>query len=88
MNIFLNEFYEQCQEYEIIIAADGAPRHPSGSRDKYDNIRVIRQPPYSPELNPVEHIWEYIRENNFHNRQFKTLDILEDESVNVLNRIT
>ena len=80
MNIFLNEFYEQCQEYEIIIATDGAPRHPSGSRDKYDNIRVIRQPPYSPEVSSVGHIWEYIRENDFHNCQFETSDISEDES--------
>ena len=87
MNIFPDELSEQYREYKIIIATDGAPWHPSESSNKYDNIRVIRQPPYSPELNPVEHIWEYIRENNFHNRQFRTSDILEDESVNVLNRI-
>ena len=86
MNIFLNELSEQYKEYEIIIATDGAPWHPSGSSDKYDNIRVIRQPPYSPEVNPVGHIWEYIRENHFHNRQFETSDISEDESVNVLSK--
>lgn len=87
MNIFLKEFSEQYQEYKIIIAMDGAPWHPSGSSNRYDNIRVIRQPPYSPEVNPVGHIWEYIRENDFHNRQFKTLDILEDKLVNVLSKL-
>ena len=87
MNIFLNEFSEQYHEYRIIIATDGAPRHPSESSDKYDNIRVIRQPPYSPEVSPVGHIWEYIRENDFHNRQFKTSDILEDKLVNVLSKL-
>ena len=87
MNIFLEEFSKQYQEYKIIIAMDGAPWHPPESSDKYDNIRVIRQPPYSPELNPVEHIWEYIRENDFHNRRFGTSDISEDESVNVLNKL-
>ena len=87
MNIFPDEFSEQYKEYRVIIAMDGAPWHPSESSDKYDNIRVIRQPPYSPEVNPVGHIWEYIRENDFHNRQFKTSDILEDESVNVLSKL-
>jgi transposase len=83
-DIFLEEFSKQYQEYRIVIAMDGAPWHPSESSDKYDNIRVIRQPPYSPEVNPVEHIWEYIRENDFHNRQFRTSDILEDCLVNAL----
>ena len=87
MNIFFEEFSEQYKDYRVIIAMDGAPWHPSESSDKFDNIRVIRQPPYSPELNPVEHIWEYIRENDFHNRQFKTLDKLEDKLVDVLYRL-
>ncbi|NJL59414.1 MAG: hypothetical protein HC887_06995 [Desulfobacteraceae bacterium] len=84
MNIFPEEFSEQYKEYRVIIAMDGAPWHPSEDSNKFDNIRVIRQTPYSPEVNPVEHIWEYIRENDFHNRQFKTLNILEDNLVNVL----
>ena len=84
MNMFPEDFSKQYQGYRIIAVMDRAPWHPSESSDKFDNIRVIRQPPYSPELNPAEHIWEYIRENHFHNRQFKTLDILEEELVNVL----
>ncbi|HBB16753.1 MAG TPA: hypothetical protein DCZ97_07010 [Syntrophus sp. (in: bacteria)] len=27
-----------------------------------DNIRLLSLPPYSPELNPVEHIWDDLRE--------------------------
>ncbi len=38
-------------------------------------------PPYSPELNPVEHIWDDLREKYFHNRAFDSLDALEDHLV-------
>ena len=35
-------------------------------------------PPYAPELNPVEHVWDEPREKRFHNRVFDSLDALED----------
>ncbi len=35
-------------------------------------------PPYAPELNPIEHVWDELREKFFHNRVFKRLDALED----------
>ena len=43
-----------------------------------DNIRLVRLPPYSPELNPVEHLWDDLREKHFHNLVFESLDALED----------
>ena len=36
-------------------------------------------PPYAPELNPVEHVWDELREKYFHNRVFDSLDALEDQ---------
>ncbi|MGO9120104.1 MAG: transposase [Desulfomonilaceae bacterium] len=41
------------------------------------NIRIIPQPPHSPELNPVEHLWEDLRENAMPNAAFKSLDQVE-----------
>lgn len=38
------------------------------------NIRLIPQPAYSPEVNPVEHIWDELREKYFQNRIFSSLD--------------
>jgi transposase len=43
-----------------------------------ENIRLLPQPSHSPELNPVEHIWEDLREKAMPNKAFKSLDQLED----------
>ena len=42
------------------------------------NIRLLSLPPYAPELDPVEHVWDELREKRFHNRVFDSLDALED----------
>jgi hypothetical protein len=36
-------------------------------------------PPHVSELNPVEHVWNELREQHFHNRAFDSLDPLEDQ---------
>ena len=38
------------------------------------NIALLPPPPRSPELNPVENIWQYIRDNWLSNRVFKSYD--------------
>ncbi|MDX1253468.1 MAG: transposase, partial [Gammaproteobacteria bacterium] len=40
-------------------------------------LRLVFLPPYSPELNPQEHVWDELREQFFHNRAFDSLDALE-----------
>ncbi len=42
-------------------------------------MKLVSLPPYSPELNPVENIWEEVREKYFHNRVFSSLDAVEDQ---------
>jgi len=40
-----------------------------------ENIAILALPPYSPELNPTEHIWDYIREQKeFNNYTFDSID--------------
>jgi transposase len=41
-------------------------------------MRLVSLPPYAPELNPVEHIWDELREKSFGNLVFDSLDALED----------
>jgi transposase len=52
-----------------------------------ENLRLHFLPPYSPELNPQEPIWDELREKYFHNQAFDSLDALEDQLVEGLLRL-
>ncbi len=56
---------------------DGAGWHQSKKLIIPGNIRIIILPPYSPELNPVEKLWQYIKDHTIRNRIYKTLPQLE-----------
>ena len=46
--------------------------------EKCDHTVPLFQPPYSPEVNPVENLWHHIREDGgFKNTTFKTLKEVE-----------
>ena len=51
------------------------------------NIRLIAQPAYSPELNPVEHVWEEVREKHLTNLAFASLDEVIDKVCDGLNQL-
>jgi len=48
------------------------------------NISLLPLPPYSPELNPVEHIWDELREKWFQNLVFNSIKAVEDRLVEAL----
>lgn len=74
MNIFLKQVSMDFSSYFIVMQVDRASWHLSKDLVVPENIRLIPQPPYSSELNPVEHIWEELRENGFYNHCYKSLD--------------
>jgi transposase len=78
MQIFLDEVASRHPGERIIMVLDGAGWHKSKSLKIPRNMRLLSLPPYSPELNPVEHIWDDLREKSFHNRVFESLDALEN----------
>lgn len=70
---------------EILIFADSAGWHQSKELCTPANIHMELLPPYSPELNPVEHLWDYIREQKgFNNHLFDSMDELENHLEQVL----
>jgi transposase len=84
MGLFLAEIAERYPADNIVMVLDGAGWHKNQSMPIPDNIRLLSLPPYSPELNPVEHLWDELREKHFHNRAFDSLDALEGHLVDGL----
>lgn len=78
MNLFLEHVSRTFSEYFLVIQVDQAGWHSAKDLVVPENIRLIPQPAYSPELNPVEHIWEEIREKAFYNRAFPSLEAVTD----------
>ena len=60
-----------------VMTLDGAGWHTAGDEPKVpDNISLPALPPYSPALNPVENIWQYLRQNHLANRVFDTCEAI------------
>lgn len=78
MNLFLAQVAEEFAEYFVVMQVDGASYHTGKNLVIPDNIRLIVQPPRSPQLNAVEHIWEEVREKHFFNRVFESLEAVSD----------
>ncbi len=57
-----------------VLFADQAGWHTTGKLVIPPNITLLLLPPRSPELNPVENIWQFIRDNWLSNRVFKSYD--------------
>lgn len=57
----------------IVMIVDGASSHVAKELVVPENIRLLRLPSYSPELNPQEHVWDEVREKDFPNRVFSDL---------------
>src|ERR1035437_7075472 len=51
------------------------------------NMRLVPLAPYSPQLNPAEHVWEYIRENHTRNQVFDDLEQAMDTVETSLHRL-
>lgn len=77
MSLFLAEVAQRHAEEFIVMVMDQAGWHLAGQLVVPARMRLIYLPPYSPELNPAEHLWESIRENCFANHVFANLDAVE-----------
>lgn len=64
------------------VVVDGASWHGKALENEFDNLVTIKLPPYSPELNPVEQIWQWLRQHHLANRCFDGFeDIVESCSI-------
>jgi transposase len=59
-----------------VLVCDQAGWHVAQALNIPNNITLLHLPPYSPELNPTENLWAYIRSHHLANRAYKDYDEL------------
>jgi len=72
--IFLDILAKKYAKQHILLLVDGALNHHSEDLDIPGNITLHFLPPYSPELNPQENLWDEIREKIFKNYALKSMN--------------
>lgn len=78
MNLFLEELSKEYPDDSIILVCDGASWHKSKHLVIPQNIEIVFLPPATPEMNPIEQIWAWIRCHGFKNEVFQTLGKVVD----------
>ena len=73
MSDFLAQVSRAHRRDFIVMVVDGASSHVAQDLVVPENIRLLRLPPYAPELNPQEHVWDELREKEFPNRVFSDM---------------
>ena len=57
-----------------VVIIDGAGWHTLDTAAPFGNVTLIKLPAYSPELNPIEQVWQWLRQRCLSNRAFKGFD--------------
>lgn len=66
---------------QAVLVWDGAGYHTSGRLQVPANVSLIQLPPYSPELNPIENLWHYLRSHYWSNRKYADYTALEAAAI-------
>jgi transposase len=64
----------------VVLVLDQAGWHVARHLKVPANITLLHLPPYSPELNPVERLWAYLKSHNLSNRVFDDYNHLLDQT--------
>jgi hypothetical protein len=84
---FLNEFSTAFPDSLNVLVLDGAPAHVARALVVPDNVFLVRLPPYSPELNPIERVWLDVRKH-LGDGLPANLDALADHAATILRDYT
>jgi len=67
------------------LVCDGAGYHVAKDLPVPANVTLVPLPPYAPELNPIENVWEYLRGNKLAITVFDHYDAIVDKACNAWN---
>lgn len=89
MNRFLRDFADTVpDDTHAVMVLDGAGWHDPRSVTVPANVTLVALPPYSPELNPVERVWLYLRERFLSHRLFANYPDVVDACCKAWNALT
>ena len=75
------------QAAHAVLVLDGAGWHSSARLRVPDNVSLLPLPRYAPELNPVENVWEYLRQTWLSHRVWDSYDAVVDACCNAWNML-
>ena len=88
MQIFLDRFAATIADDEhAVLILDQAGWHGAKALSVPDNITLVPLPPYSPELNPVERVWLYLKERYLSHCLHPDYDAIADAAEKAWNRL-
>jgi transposase len=89
MNVFLKTLSREMgsQDHAVLIM-DGAGWHKARKLVVPENVTILYLPPYSPELNPVERLWAYLRSHYLANRAYDDYKHLLDAGAEAWQQLT
>lgn len=89
MNIFLAGFSaRRAADEHALMVMDGAGWHRANDLELPSNVSLVILPPYSPELNPIERIWLYLRERHLSHRLLESYDAVVEACCRAWNELT
>lgn len=89
MQGFLDRFAATIAADEhVALVMDQAGWHKANDLKIPPNITVLPLPPYAPELNPVERVWEYLKERYLSHRLLDDYDAIVDAACIAWNKLT
>ena len=89
MNVFLEMLSKELGEHDhAVLIMDQAGWHKAKKLVLPENITILYLPPYSPELNPVERLWAYLRSHYLSNRAYDDYDHLLAASAEAWQHLT
>ncbi|MBM9519012.1 IS630 family transposase [Desulforhopalus vacuolatus] len=86
MKLHLEEISKNVPEgHHALLIVDGAGWHQEYLN--LDNVTLLKLPPYSPELNPVEQIWQWLKQKWLSNRVYDSYEHIVDASCDAWNKM-
>lgn len=88
MNAFLEQFSQELPaDVHAVMVLDRAGWHTANALKVPPNLTLVHLPPKSPELNPVENLWHYLRSHHWSNRLYAKWDDLRNAAVQAWRQV-